>query len=79
MNMTRNLLAALLLFGLLSCGGTERETHPSRQPGMCAKEEMAADGIVRLSKIGLRQTHRFRTFPEIQTGDAAHGQIIGAD
>ena len=51
MNMTRNLLAALLLFGLLSCGGTDRETHPSEQPGMCAKEEMAADGIVRLSKI----------------------------
>ena len=141
-NMTRNLLAALLLFGLLSCGGTDRETHPSEQPGMCAKEEMAADGIVRLSKIevwpqfldeymkyamevgeislrtepgvltmpahrtgcadhvccgrkgkslqdnhsrnirqqgGLRQTHRFRTFPEIQARDAAHGQIIGAD
>ena len=49
--MTRYLLTALLLFGLLSCGGTERETHPSQQPGMCAKEEMAADGIVRLSKI----------------------------
>ena len=27
--MTRNLLAALLLFGLLSCGETERDTHPS--------------------------------------------------
>lgn len=37
----------MLLFGLLSCGGAERKT----QPGMCAKEEMAADGIVRLSKI----------------------------
>ena len=50
--MIRNLLIALLLFGLLSCGGTaKRETHPSRQPGMCAKEPMAADGIVRLSKI----------------------------
>ena len=50
-NMIQNLLAALLLFGLLSCGGTDRETHPSEQLGMCAKEEMAADGIVRLSKI----------------------------
>ena len=49
--MIRNLLAALFLFGLLSCGGTERETHPSEQPGMCAKEPMAADGIVRLSKV----------------------------
>ena len=50
--MIRNLLIALLLFGLLSCGGTEkRETHPSRQPGVCVKEPMAADGIVRLSKI----------------------------
>ena len=41
----------MFLFGLLSCGATERETHPSTQPGMCAKEPMAADGIVRLSKI----------------------------
>ena len=41
----------MLLFGLLSCGGTERETHPSEQTGMCTKEPMAADGIVRLSKI----------------------------
>ena len=50
--MIRNLLIALLLFGLLSCGGTaKRETHQSRQPGMCANEPMAADGIVRLSKI----------------------------
>ena len=49
--MTRNLLTALLLFGLLSCGGTEKETHTSKQTGMCAKEKMAADGIVRLSKI----------------------------
>lgn len=51
MNMTRNLLVALLLFGLLSCGGTGKETHQSTQPSMCSKEEMAADGIVRLSKI----------------------------
>ena len=28
-NMTRNLLAALLLSGLLSCGGTEKGTNPS--------------------------------------------------
>ena len=50
--MVRNQLAALLfMFGLLSCGGTERKTHSSQQPGMCAKEEMAADGIVRLSKV----------------------------
>ena len=51
MNMTWNLLTALLMFGLLSCSGTERETHPSEQPGICAKEEMTVDGIVRLSKI----------------------------
>ena len=50
--MVRNQLAALLfMFGLLSCGGTERKTHSSQQPGMCAKEPMAADGIVRLSKV----------------------------
>ena len=45
--MIRNVLTALLLFGLLSCDGAERKT----QSGMCAKEEMAADGIVRLPKI----------------------------
>lgn len=49
--MAQNLLTVLLLFGLLSCGRADRETHPSKQPGMCAKEKMAADGIVRLSKI----------------------------
>lgn len=49
--MAQNLLTALLLFGLLSCSGTDMETHPTKQPGMCAKEKMAADGIVRLSKI----------------------------
>ena len=45
--MIRYLLTALLLLGLLSCGGAGKET----QPGMCAKQRMAADGIVRLSKI----------------------------
>ena len=49
-DMVRNLLAALFMFGLLSCGGTERK-NPSKHPGMCAKEPMAANGIVRLSKI----------------------------
>ena len=44
-------LMLLAMFGLLSCGGTEKESHTSMQTGMCAKEEMAADGIVRLSKI----------------------------
>lgn len=46
--MIRYLLTALLLFGLLSCGGVDKE---ETQPGMCAKQQMAADGIVRLSKI----------------------------
>lgn len=31
--------------------GAGMETDQSRQPGMCAKDDMAADGIVRLSKI----------------------------
>ena len=46
-NTVRNLLAALLLFGLFSCGGSGK----NRQPGMCAKEPMTESGIVRLSKI----------------------------
>ena len=41
----------MLLFGLLSCGETGNETHPSTQPGMCAKQQMTSSGIVRLSKI----------------------------
>ena len=55
--MIRNLLAASLLLGLLSCGGAENEAHTSMQPGMCTKEEMAADGIVRLSKIEVWPQH----------------------
>lgn len=50
-NMAQNLLITLLLFGLVSCGGADKGTHPSKQQGMCVKEEMAADAIVRLSKI----------------------------
>ena len=41
----------MLLFGLLSCGGTGKETHPSTQSGMCAKQQMTSSGIVRLSKV----------------------------
>lgn len=51
LNMVRNLLTTLLLFGLLSCDGTEGDTHSPQQLGMCAKEKMATNGIVRLSKI----------------------------
>ena len=51
MNISRNLLTSLLLFGLLSCGETGRETRQSKQPGMCTKQQMTASGIVRLSKI----------------------------
>ena len=95
--------------------------------GICAKEPMAADGIVRLSRIevypefldeyikyatevgeiSLRtepgvltmyavaekenpcritiletyasREYRFRAFPEIQAGDAAHGQVVGTN
>ena len=50
-NMKKLFLIPLLMLGLPSCGGTDRETQTSKQPGMCAKEEMDADGIVRLSKI----------------------------
>ena len=50
-NAVRNVLSALLLSGLVSCDGVGMHTHTSGHPGMCAKETMAADGIVRLSKI----------------------------
>lgn len=50
-NMAIKTITAFLLFGLVSCSGADRGRRPSRHPGMCAKEEMAADGIVRLSKI----------------------------
>ena len=51
MNISRNLLTSLLLFGLFSCGEADKETRQSKQPGMCAKQQMTASGIVRLSKI----------------------------
>lgn len=63
LNITRNLLTALFLFGLLSCGTPEKKTNQSNimetekqnignvQHGMCGKEKMTDDGIVRLSKI----------------------------
>ena len=41
----------MLQFGLLSCGGTGKETHPSTQSDMCAKQQMTSSGIVRLSKV----------------------------
>ena len=43
------LLSTLMLAA--ACDGAEKEAHPSRQPGMCAKQQMTADGIVRLSRI----------------------------
>ena len=46
------LLATLMLTAASACYKERKvQTHPSRQQDMCAKEEMAADGIVRLSKI----------------------------
>lgn len=50
-NFARNILSALLLLGLMSCGGAGRNGHSSKHSGMCDKERMAADGIMRLSKI----------------------------
>ncbi len=48
--MIKNNLSVLSLFVMLSCSMTgKRDTK--QQPGMCAKLPMAADGIVRLSKI----------------------------
>lgn len=44
--MVRIILSVLLLFGLLD-----------KEPGMCAKEPMTADGIVRLSKIEVYPEH----------------------
>ena len=44
--MTRIISSIALLSVLLSCG-----TGEAKRPGMCAKEPMAPDGIVRLSKI----------------------------
>lgn len=49
--ITRCISAALLLGGLLACGRAARGLQQSEHPGMCAKEAMDTDGIVRLSKI----------------------------
>lgn len=51
--MVKTILGALSLLAMLSCSTAVKENtaHPDIQPGMCAKEPMTADGIVRLSKI----------------------------
>lgn len=56
--MIRTIVNVLLLFGLLSCSptGKNKMNQPNtmetdKQPGICAKQMMTDDGIVRLSKI----------------------------
>ena len=46
--MVKTIIGFLSLFVLPSCG---KCLHLDKQPGMCAKLPMAADGIVRLSKV----------------------------
>ena len=46
----KTILSVLSLFVMLSCSMTGKKDI-KQQPGMCAKLPMAADGIVRLSKI----------------------------
>ena len=48
--MIKTILSVLSLFVMLSCSMTGKKDI-KQQPGMCAKLPMAADGIVRLSKI----------------------------
>ena len=68
MNNTTVILLPALLCGLLSCGNADRGAYESdvmetaagkrhTPQGMCAKEPMAADGIVRLSKIEVYPQH----------------------
>ena len=46
--MVKTIIGFLSLFVLPSCG---KCLNLDKQPGMCAKLPMAADGIVRLSKV----------------------------
>ena len=48
--MIKTILSVLSLFVMLSCSMTGKKDI-KQQPGMCDKFPMAADGIVRLSKI----------------------------
>lgn len=50
------LVSVLSLFAMLSCTTTVKK-NTEQQPGMCAKLPMAADGIVRLSKIEVYPEH----------------------
>lgn len=51
--MTKPIISILLLSVILSCSTTVK----NKVPGMCAKLPMAADGIVRLSKIEVYPEH----------------------
>lgn len=48
---------ALLTALLPSCSTSAGSKPPAREPSMCAKEPMAADGIVRLSKVEVYPQH----------------------
>ena len=52
--MTRIISSIALLSVLLSCG-----TGEAKRPGMCAKEPMAPEGIVRLSNIEVYTQYLF--------------------
>lgn len=65
-DMAKILLNILILFGLLSCSPNDTYVAHEilddsgkldKEPSMCAKEPMAADGIVRLSKIEVYPQH----------------------
>ena len=74
--MVKTILGALSLLAMLSCSTAVKENtaHPDIQPGMCAKEPMTADGIVRLSKIEVfpqyLDNRGGRNFPAHRTGRA---------
>ena len=63
--MTRIISSIALLSVLLLCG-----TGEAKRPGMCAKEPMAPDGIVRLSKI--------EVYPQYLDEYVKHAAEVGA-
>lgn len=79
--MIKTILSVLSLFVMLSCSMTGKKDI-KQQPGMCAKLPMAADGIVRLSKIEvypeyLEEYMKYATEvgeSKVQARNAAHGQ-----
>ena len=73
----KTILSVLSLFVMLSCSMTGKKDI-KQQPGMCAKLPMAADGIVRLSKIEVYPEYleEYMKYATIAQENGTQGRVI---